>query len=199
MQCRSCRPQPSLHRTPRSDQARAEAGCLPACAGAEAMSATTDPTHDSGLQSWLESANDPTSACPGSLARPCGRRSRKACERAARRSSGSAKHWCRSLASRWDCPARSATTPTSTPASITPPRWASSSVLTIRCCRTTSGSRSAITAVHRRSPSAVAAWATPSSGLSARFCPRARRCRPWRRRRAWTANSNSASSSRGPT
>ena len=43
-------------------------------------------------------------------------------------------------------PPTSATTPTSTPPSTTRPRWAGCSAPTIRCCRTTSGCRSATTA-----------------------------------------------------
>ena len=41
--------------------------------------------------------------------------------------------------SKWACPATLATTPTSTPASTTPPPSASSCGLTIRCCPTTNG------------------------------------------------------------
>ena len=48
-------------------------------------------------------------------------------------------------------PARSATTPISTPPSITPRAWASSSALTIRCCRTTNMCPSAITGGRHRS------------------------------------------------
>ena len=57
------------------------------------------------------------------------------------------------------CPAASATTPTSTPASTTRPRSASCSVPTTRCCPTTSGCRSATTAAPRRSASAASASA----------------------------------------
>ena len=53
------------------------------------------------------------------------------------------------------CRPRSATTPTSTPRSTTPPTSAACSAPTIRCCPTTSGSRSAITA--GRPPSCRAA------------------------------------------
>ena len=49
------------------------------------------------------------------------------------------------------CPAASATTPTSTPASITRRTSGGCSVRTIRCCPTTSGCPSAITAAPRRS------------------------------------------------
>ena len=62
------------------------------------------------------------------------------------------------------CRAASATTPTSTPASTTRPRSASCSGPTIRCCRTTSGCRSATTAAPRRSSSAASAF----GGRSAR-------------------------------
>ena len=63
---------------------------------------------------------------------------------------------CRAAAGRPDarcgctCPASSATTPTSTSASITRPTSASSSGPTIRCCPTTNMCRSAITAAQAR-------------------------------------------------
>ena len=58
---------------------------------------------------------------------------------------------CRRRRPSTPCPAASATTPISTPASTTPPRWASCSGPTTRCCPTTSGCRSATTAAPRRS------------------------------------------------
>ena len=57
---------------------------------------------------------------------------------------------------------RSATTPISTPASTTRPRSASCSAPTRRCCRTTSGCRSAITAARRRSSSAARRFVRPA-------------------------------------
>jgi crotonobetainyl-CoA:carnitine CoA-transferase CaiB-like acyl-CoA transferase len=86
--------------------------------------------------------------------------------------------WCRRTRPRWRCRAASATTPTSTPASITRRRSASCSVPTTRCCPTTSGCRSAITAAARRSASAASA----SRARGAR--PRARPTRRCSRRRA---------------
>ena len=58
-------------------------------------------------------------------------------------------------------PAASATTPTSTRRSITRRPWASCSGPTTRCCRTTSGCRSATTAAPRRSASAAQRFHAP--------------------------------------
>ena len=113
-----------------------------------------------------------------------------------------------------DAPAgqRSATTPTSMSASTTPPMSASCSAPTTRCCRTTSGCRSAITAgprpscrrarpcaartasasaPTRRSPASApaATWTTSSSSGSgsAPATSRAARSRSAKRRSTWPA------------
>ena len=109
---------------------------------------------------------------------------------------------------RWRCPAASATTPTSTPASTTPPRSASCSAPTTRCCRTTSGCRSATTAAPRRScvsgtVAAPAAWARPRRRTPTRPCSgpsraarlRARARRP--RRHAATRSATPIDDGRG--
>ena len=96
---------------------------------------------------------------------------------------------------RGDCsmhlPAASATTPTSTPASTTRPTSAGCSGPTIRCCRTTSRCRSAITAAARRSVSSGLRFAGRAASAS-----RATRdsARPSARRAASTTNWSSASS-----
>ena len=75
----------------------------------------------------------------------------------------------------------SATTPTSTPASITPPRSASCSAPTTRCCRTTSGCRSATTAAPRRSASSGQRFRRPH-GPDQGARRRTRRCSARRKR-----------------
>jgi len=83
------------------------------------------------------------------------------------------------------CPAASATTRTSIPASTTPPRWAGSSAPTTPCCPTTSGCRSAITVAARPSASAarrcIGRW-----GRSSRRMPKLR----WVPAGGWTSSWN---------
>ena len=87
---------------------------------------------------------------PGRTRATAPRAVRARCARTARAASSCSR--CCSRSRRWSsgCRARSATTPTSTPASTTRRRSASSSVPTTRCCPTTSGCRSAITGARRR-------------------------------------------------
>jgi fumarylacetoacetase len=138
---------------------------------------------------------------------PCARPCSRACAKAARgRRPGPARctpwrGW------NWACPARSATTPTSTPASTTPPRWAASSGPSSRCCPTTAGCPSATTAGPRPSWPAVsrcaARWGRRAARRPepARFGPSARLDyelelglfvgRPMRWARRWTSGAES--------
>ncbi len=88
------------------------------------------------------------------------------------------------------CRRASATTPISSPASIMPPTRAGCCGPTIRCCRTTSTCRSAITAAPPRS----CLRARPFSGRAASASRLGDRCRASGRRAISTTSSSSASS-----
>ena len=120
-----------------------------------------------------------------------------ACATAARSASALAALRCVPQSARRDgrCPARSATTPTSTPASTTRRRSASCSAPTTRCCRTTSGCRSATTAAPRRSRASGQPFrrpARPDQGAGRRGAARCGRSAA-----AGLSSWNSASSSAG--
>jgi hypothetical protein len=169
------------------------------------MNPHTDATHDPGLESWVESANAPDCDFPIQNL-PLGR-FRRSADEAWRlgmaigdqvldlRAAGLVAHADmnrRSPMSTWACPARSATTPTSTPACTTRRPSASSSARTTRCCPTTSGCRSATTAVHRRSVPAATVSHRPNGSDQGARAPTHPSSVP---ARGSTTNSNSASSS----
>ena len=132
---------------------RARQRCEPgASASRSATRCSTCRGASAALDRHATTLNALMAAAPAAARGGAARRDvRRACAKAATKQSAGRRPGAAGAGRVRACPAASATTPTSTPASTTRPRSASCSARTTRCCRTTSGCRSATTGAPRRS------------------------------------------------